>query len=148
MFANRFRCLFLNQQYKSLDKSIIAVNLPSVATGVAIMQTPIKDVYYPGNSLEISDLIVSFQLEEDYENWKTIMEWIQENKSFDSAVQNTLFSDVSIQLAGAKKTIMYSVQLKDCFPFDISAINFDTRMDDLTPINFDVTFKVNNLEFE
>lgn len=148
MFQNRFRCMFLNQNYKSLDKSIISVAIPSVNTGVAIMQTPIKDIFYPGNSVEFSDLILGFQLDEDYANWKTIMNWIYQNKSFDNVIQNMFFSDVSIQLGDAKKNIIYSVQLTDVFPFDCSEIAFSTRSSDVDPLDFQVTFKVNNIEFE
>ena len=148
MFENRFRCLFLNQIYKALDKSVVAVNLPSVTSGVAILQSPIKDIYYPGNSLEFSDLNINFQLDENYDNWKNLMGWIKLNKDFSSTINDIVFSDISLQLADAKKNIIYSVQLKDCFPFDMSAISFDTRMDALTPIIFDVSFKVNNMDFE
>lgn len=146
MFQNRFRVLFLNQNYKNLDKSIVSVSLPSVTTGISIMQTPIKDIYYPGDSLEFSDLNISFQLDEDYANWKIIMDWIYENKNFNSVIQNKLFSDVSIQLGDAKKNIIYSVQLTDVFPFDISDITFDTRISDVEPIIFNATFKINGME--
>lgn len=148
MFANRFRVLFLNQNYNSLDKSIISASLPSVDTGIVVMQAPPKDIFYPGNSLKFSDLILEFQLDEDYANWKIIVDWLYTNKNFDSAIGDLIFSDVSIQLGDAKKNIIYSVQLLDVFPYSISEINFNTRVSDIDPLIFTVTFKINNLEFK
>lgn len=148
MFQNRFRVIFLNQIYKDLDKSIISIGTPSVSTGISVFSTPIKEIFYPGNSLEFSDLNIRFQLEEDYTNWKIIMDWIYDNKNFNSVIANQIFSDVSIQFADSKKNFIYSIELTDCFPYEISSIDFSTRITEIDPLEFDVMFKINNLSFK
>ena len=98
--------------------------------------------------IEFSDLILEFQLDEDYANWKIIVDWLYTNKNFDSAIGDLIFSDVSIQLGDEKKNIIYTVQLLKIFPYSISEINFNTRVSDIDPLIFTVTFKINNLEFK
>ena len=146
-FFNRFRCLFLSETYKELDRSVIGVAIPSITTGVIIQQTPLKEIYLPGDSLEFSDISVNFQLDEDYTNWKTMMDWIFSNKNFYQNKQELIFSDMSIQLGNKKKNMIYSIQLFDMFPFDMSSIEFVTKTDDIEPIEFQCQFKVNNLKF-
>ena len=147
IFTNRFRCLFLNNDYKVLDKSVIGVSIPSITTGIISHQTPIKEIFLPGNSLEFSDVSVNFQLDENYDNWKTLMDWIFSNKNFYQNTQDLFLSDMSIQLGNKKKNMIYSVQLYDVFPYDMSSIEYTSKTDDIEPIEFQCMFKVNNLEF-
>lgn len=147
-FLNRFRCLFLTEEFRSLDNSVIGVSIPSITTGILTHQTPIKEIYLPGDSLEFSDISVNFQLDEDYTNWKTMMDWIFSNKNFFENKQELLLSDMSIQLGNKKKNMIYSVQLFDVFPFDISSIEFMTKTDDIEPLEFQCQFKVNNMSFK
>ena len=145
MFMNRFRVLFLNEDYKILDKTVISVMLPSVNTGLKLFTNPVKDIYYPGDSLEFSDLILTFRLDEDWGNWKKIMEWMEKNKEFHTTLQDITFSDVSIQLMDSKKNVIYSVELTDCFPFDVSSLSFSTQTDEISPMTFECVLKVNNM---
>lgn len=147
-FTNRFRCLFLHKIYKHLDNSVIGISIPNITTGILIQSTPVKKLFLPGDSLEFSDISVNFQLDEDYENWKMIMDWIFENRNFYKNKQNLKLSDMSIQLGNKKKNMIYSVQLFDVFPYDISSIEFTSKTTDIEPLEFQCQFKVNNLSYK
>jgi hypothetical protein len=147
IFTNRFRCLFLNNDYRILDKSVIGISLPSITTGIISHQTPIKEIFLPGDSLEFSDVSINFQLDEDYGNWKTMMDWLFSNKNFYQNKQDLILSDLSIQLGNKKKNMIHSVQLYDIFPYDISSIEYLSKTDDIEPLEFQCVFKINNLEF-
>ena len=145
-FSNRFKCMFLNETYKELDDSITSVNIPAIDTGFLTQPTPIVDIFIPGDSLEFSTLNITFMLDQDYSNWKMVMDWMFSNRNFRQVNQDLVYSDVSIQLGNKKKNMIYSVQLFDVFPIGISDIDLNTKIDDIDPLEFIVTFKINNLE--
>lgn len=147
-FINRFRLLFLSEDYMSLDRSVTAIILPNITTGFLIQPTPMKDIFLPGDSLDISDLSVTFQLDEEYENWKVIMDWLHNNRHFTQNSQQLIVSDLSVELADKKKNMKYSIQMTDCFPFNISSIDFTTKTDTVEPLEFTVDFKVNGFTYE
>jgi hypothetical protein len=53
------------------------VNLPGVSMGQAPINTPMLDIYAPGNKLTYSELSVTFTIDEGLVGWQEIYNWFR-----------------------------------------------------------------------
>ena len=75
-YENRFQVLFGHEDFNDLNKKVIDVTLPTITIGSTEQPTPIKRLYVPGDSLDIGEINMTFLLDEDYNNYKIILDWI------------------------------------------------------------------------
>lgn len=53
-----------------------AVNIPSIALNFVTQVTPLKDIPYPGEKLTYGELLVTFMVDENLENYREIHGWL------------------------------------------------------------------------
>jgi hypothetical protein len=53
-----------------------AINVPGVNLNYVEQQTPLKDIPYPGEKLKYGDLLVTFLVDENLENYREIHGWL------------------------------------------------------------------------
>lgn len=147
-FANRFKLVFSNMNYTDLENQISSLTIPGITGGQLIYHTPIRPMVYPGDSLEIFDMNVSFRLDEEYDTWLKLFEWITFNKSTKEIDMHLFMTDINILIHNSKFNPIFNIKLTDCFPFSISDLPLDVTIDSAEVINFDCMFKVNDMEIE
>lgn len=147
-YQNRFSVTFNSESYKHLTKNITDISLPSINIGFTEQPTPIKRIYIPGDSLDITDFTVAFMLDEEYENYRDFLLWMNELRNFNTTNTNRDVIDISIILLNAKYNPYITINLEDCFPYSLSELALDYQIDDTVPNTFSVIFKTNNLLME
>lgn len=55
---------------------VTQVNIPGITLGTAVQQTPLKNIPIPGDKLNYEDLNVTFQVDENLENYQEIHGWL------------------------------------------------------------------------
>jgi hypothetical protein len=147
-YENRFQVLFGHEDFTTLNRKVIDVTLPSLNIGTSIQPTPIKDIFIPGTSLEIGEVNMTFLLDDDYANYKIVLDWINTLRNFKETDLERLVIDIAIVLLNAKYKEVFTITCEDCFPYSISDIFLNQQIEETEPLKFLTTFKVNGLKYE
>jgi hypothetical protein len=146
-YENRFKVVFGSKDLDDLDRGIVNVSLPNVSIGFATQPTHIRDIYVPGDSVGVSDIVMTFVLDRDYSNLVEVLNWMDRLRNFDEATMERDVIDVAIVLLDSKYRVAFELNCKDCFPTNVSDILFNQQISDVEPVRFAVTFKVNGIEW-
>jgi len=147
-YENRFQVLFGHEDFTTLNRKVIDVTLPSLNIGTTEQPTPIKRLYVPGDSLEIGEVNMTFLLDDDYDNYKIVLDWINTLRNFKETDLERLVIDIAIVLLDAKYKEVFTITCEDCFPYSISDIFLNQQIEETEPLKFLTTFKVNGLKYE
>lgn len=144
-YENRFRMMFLNETYRPLDASVVNVMIPGIMIGTVQQPTAARPIWLPGSSFEISDLNVTFMLDEKINNFILLYKWILAIKDEGSTLQTRKAIDISIEMLDNKYNPYASFVFGDCFPHQMADIPL-TVQDASEPIRFDCYFKINRIK--
>ena len=108
------------------------VNLPSISLGEVNRATPLLDLYSPGTKLEFSPLVVNFIIDEEMITWKNMYNWfksIANPEAFDGRQESSKhFSDATLTVLNNLNNPVVRIQFANCFPKEISDLQFDTTL--------------------
>lgn len=137
----------------NLNFFVTDVNIPSLTLGFIETPTPFKILEFPGDRLDYGDLSVTFRVDEDFQNYFEIHNWIRalgfpENygeykKLADAPVgkKDTIYSDATLTIMNSSMIPNIEVSFQDIFPISIGDINFTTTDSDVNYVTNTATFK-------
>jgi hypothetical protein len=129
------------------------VNIPSLSLGFIEVPTPFKVLDFPGDRLDYGDLQVTFKVDEDFQNYFEIYNWIvalgfpeqygqyQRVAAADPGVKETVFSDATLVVMNSGMVPNLEVRFQDIFPVSLSDINFTSTDSDVNYVTNTVSFK-------
>jgi len=130
-------------------------NIPGINLGVAIQPTYLKDIPIPGDKLGFDDFRLSFNIDENLENYNTIQNWMRglgypesiyeysEWKQSDpnNPNQDPNVSDGTLMIYNSNFQPSSLVKFQGLFPTSLSDIDFDATATDVQYAVATVTFK-------
>jgi hypothetical protein len=138
------------------------VNIPGINLGSAAINTPVADIYAPGNKIAYEQLSISFIVNEDVQSWKDIHSWFRSIASPEGFNERNRLSNVQTQFSKSKQknysdatlTVMSAlnnpllrIQFFNAFPTSLSGIEFDTTKSAETIITASATFRFDYFNF-
>lgn len=132
------------------------VNLPGVTLGTVDRVTPFLDMYSPGTKLQYDDLNINFIVDEELQSWKDMYNWFTsiaspdgfEGRDHNRELQkNTHFSDCTLTILSALNNPVLRVQFTNCFPLNLSGIQFDTKEDANHIITCNASFRYQSYQY-
>ena len=137
------------------------VNLPGVSMGQAPINTPMLDIYAPGNKLTYNDLTVFFTVDEGLVGWQEIYNWFRamgaptgfedRNRLSDLQSKRTTspksYSNATLTILSALNNPLMRVTYYNAFPLSLSDIQFDTKTDANDILTASATFNYDYFEF-
>lgn len=145
-YENRFHVSFNSEKYMSLTENIVEIQLPMLSIGNTIQYTGVRDISIPGDSVEFGDVVITTLLDEDYSNYRSYFLWLKTLRDFDSINMGRNVIDISVVLLNGKFNPFISVDLFDCYPYNISEIGLNHQISNTEPIRFTTTFRVNGID--
>lgn len=132
-------------------------NVPGVSIGRTMVSTRIHDIPLPSETMEFEDLQVSFTIDEKLKNYLSIHDWIigmgfpEDTQQYVDVLnrQNNVtsvselfkgFTDGSLIILDNNNRPSISVEFKDCFPTNLSSIQFNSTNTDSQPMTAQATF--------
>jgi hypothetical protein len=116
------------------------VNLPGVSMGKAQLNTPMLDIYSPGNKLTYNSLNITFTIDESLSSWIELYNWFRSMASPDNAERNSLsaqqstrrygqqsFSDATLNILSGLNNPLVKIKFKNLFPTSLSDLDFDVK---------------------
>jgi len=137
----------------NLNFFVTDVNIPSLTLGFIETPTPFKILEFPGDRLDYGDLSVTFRVDEDFQNYLEIHNWIRalgfpnsfgEYKKLTDAQpgkKDTVYSDATLVVMNSAMIPNIEVKFEDIFPIAIGDINFTTTDSDVNYVTNTVSFK-------
>jgi len=137
------------------------INLPGVSMGKAIINTPMQDIYSPGNKLSYNDLNISFTIDEELQSWSELHSWLLSMASHDSDERVRLssqqsnrrygqqsFSNATLNILSALNNPIIKVRFYNAFPTSLSDLEFDTKSSADTILTASSSFNYDYFEFK
>ena len=170
-YASPTQFKFGIHQLPLVEYFITAVDLPDIALGTTVMNTPFKDIPIPGEKLTYGPLSITFLVDEYLENYISLHDWMTglgfpEKRSqfsqFRDTTSNTpakagnqppvdrigsatpdaaLYSDGYLMLLSNKNNPVVQIDFQDMFPTTIGALSYSQAATDVDYLTTDITFK-------
>jgi hypothetical protein len=132
-----------------------SANVPGITLGVAIQPTYLKDIPVPGDKLVFDDFRLTFNIDENLENYNTIQNWMRglgypesiyeytEWRLSDpvNPTQDPNVSDGTLLIYNSNFQPSTLVKFQGMFPTSLSDIDFDATQTDVQYAVATVTFK-------
>jgi hypothetical protein len=132
-----------------------SANIPGINLGVAIQPTYLKDIPIPGDKLIFDDFKLTFNIDENLENYNIIQNWMRglgypesiyeytEWKQSDpyNPNQDPNVSDGTLLVYNSNFQPSTFVKFQGMFPTSLSEIDFDATSQDIQYAVATVTFK-------
>lgn len=131
-----------------------SVNLPGISLGEINQPTPFMQAQVPGNDLTWEPLNITFQVDEDLQNWREIYNWMtglgfpNEYGEYESQKADQLYSDASLSILNSNMNVNYIIKFVDLFPTNLSEIAFDSGSGDIETIKSSVSFRYLTYSYE
>lgn len=141
-----------------IDLFCSSAAIPGINLGVAIQPTYLKNIPIPGEILTYDDLVLSFNVDEDMENYLEIYNWLiqfgfprdasQYQQLLDedensNGKQNAIsgMSDGSLLIYNSNYNPIVSINFKNIFPVSLSSLQFESKVDDIQYLTAQAVFK-------
>jgi hypothetical protein len=137
----------------NLNFFVTDINLPSMSLGYIQVPSPFKVLEFAGDRLDFGDLNVTFRVDEDFQNYFEIYNWMtalgfpedyaQYKRLQDSkpGQQEGIYSDGTLTIMNSGMVPNIEVSFQDLFPTSLSDINFTSTDSDVNYVTNTVTFK-------
>ena len=142
----------LIKRLPNVEFTVQRVNIPGISSQPVAYPTQLNTLYELPDKLTYSDLIVSFIIDENMNNYLEVFSWMHgitfpqsftQYKNLKSSKEG-LRSDISIILYNSSKNAQFRIDYLDCFPTSLSEISLDTTSTDVQYPEATVTFQYNS----
>jgi hypothetical protein len=135
-----------------------SVNIPGINLGVAMQPSYFKQIPIPGEILTYDDLTITFNIDEDMENFLEVYNWMIQfgfpknaeqyqslldedpiNQGKQTAISG--MSDASLIIYNSNYNPNIQINFKDLFPVSLSPVQFQSKVDDIIYLTATATFK-------
>lgn len=129
------------------------VNLPGISLIPTETANPFVNIPYSGDHINYDNLLISFKVDEDLNNYKEIHDWIRQLgfpekfEEYRKIASHPLYSglgtksDISLLILSSSRNPKYDIVFKDAFPVSLSSILFDTTNQDVSYLEATATFR-------
>lgn len=125
-------------------------SIPGIACGRAAVPTSNVDYNVPGEKIEYEDLVITFMVDEYLKNYIEVFNWMvalgfpETSEQFKALKEGrtpyTEVSDIIMTVTTNKFNAHHEVHFVDCFPTDLSPVDFTNVDTTISPIQATVTF--------
>ena len=129
---------------------------PSISMSPVEQLSPLHRMYQTGDRLEYSEFELSFVVDENMNNYREILNWMEglgspENsdqfKNLQASKYGTV-SDITVIVESSTRNNNLKFTFSDCFPISISGINLDVTNSDVFYPEASVSVRYTNMKVE
>jgi len=152
-FLNPLNFKFSLKRAPNVNFFIQKVNIPSISLPSMDIPTMFNPIPIPHTHMEYGELGITFKVDEDFQNYLEIHNWIralgfpeqfEERTAISSKPEYTgdgLYSDISLIILNSARKPNYEFVFRSAFPIDLSSVDFDTSDTDVDYVSASATFK-------
>lgn len=141
-----------------------AVTLPNIQMGQSRQPTPLLPVPIPGDTVDFGEMVLTFRVDEDMNNYFEIFDWIMglgfprestqyeqlqnSDVRFDPTGTPQILSDMTLSIMNSNLNTGIEIKYIDAFPTSLTDLLFDTRQPDVDYVECSATFSYARLEYK
>lgn len=129
--------------------------VPSISTSPILMNSPLGELYRPGQNLSYDDLILGFIVDENMNNYREVLQWLEGISGPESTNQTKSLlesdgftSDIILTITNSHKNPHVRFIFQDCFPTSLGEITLDVNVTDISYATCNVTFRYDIFKME
>ena len=132
------------------------LTIPDVTSSPVNLNTPLKNFYTPPSELSYSDLTLEMIVDENMNNYKEILNWMEGYGSPESTDQykriaeskDGLVSDIIVIVTNSHKNPHLRFTFTNCFPTSLGSISLDVNVQDVSYATSSITFRYDVFKME
>ena len=120
-----------------------AVDIPGVRIPDIVVPSPFRDYSIAGTETEFEDLTVKFLIDENMENYTSILNWLKKTglaEQYDTD-KDPIETQIVLQILNSNYNKICTVEYDDAFPVALSRLTFDSSDTNVNYMTANVTFK-------
>ena len=154
-----FRVIIDRRHYGTFQFFVARVNHPGAQNPAA--DTPfsrVGGVPFPGNAINFGELSMEILLDEDFQSYKEIYDWMLRHVNEDQLADKANFTssqspvpsyaDIHITALNSNNGNNVEFQYKDCIPVSLGDVSFDAQNQSVEYITFPVSFRFSYFEIK
>ena len=120
-----------------------SVTLPGVDLGVTTVGSQFIEHKEPSKDLSFGNLDITFAVDELFNNYKFLYNWITYAKDPERfGIQRSMI-DATLSILSNKKNVKVEISLKNLFPISLSSIPFTYESEDINDLDISASFAFN-----
>lgn len=163
-FVSPYNFVFKIKRLPHVNYFIQSINIPSVSAGQSDLPTPFIRIPMVGDHLLYGLLTVTFRIDEDFQNYKEIYDWMKgigfpdnfdEHRDYQRLHNNVpsnphaaFYSDGSLLVLSNKQNPNIEITFKDMWPSFLSDVNFNTQEQTFNPLEATVSFAFQTFDIQ
>ena len=132
------------------------ITIPSITSTAVEIDTPLAAIYMEQDKLQYGDLELSFIVDENMNNYKEILNWMEGIASPESTKQRALIdagkdgvtSDIILTVTNSHKNPNLRFKFTNCFPTNLGQIDLDINVQDVAYATCSVTMRYDTMQME
>ena len=137
--------VFTIESQKDISYFLTSFNLPGLTINTLPLATPFKEHQEPGGTLTYDELSVTCIVSENFDNWKSSVEWLKTASTgftFPATNEGKMVKKSgSIVLLTNNGNRFADISISNMFPTNISGIDFDIQTVEAAPLTFTITLQ-------
>lgn len=117
-------------RFRGVDYNCQRVNLPEIQMPVTDVPTRFRTYpVVPGGGVNYADLVVTFLVDEEMINYRTIHDWIIDNgnaRQMETTEDYPAYSNGNLLIFTSNFNVNHIINYENLFPYSLSPIEFDT----------------------
>lgn len=143
-FGNQFKLEIPEASH--LNYFLQSCNLPGISMNQVSVQNRHHQAYVPGNHVVYSDLNCTILMDEEFENYQYLHNWLRDFIDVDD--WRHLVKDLTLNVLSANKALLLKFTFTDAFPTSLGDITFDSGTMDALQLTYNATFAYQYFTFE
>lgn len=139
----QFKMVIDKEQYGNFNYFCTTFSLPSISATEVQTNFRGNQLSMPSEVIQYDPLNVRFLIDENFENYKEIFKWFQDNKGSDKPI----VSDVTLIILSSHNNVTNKLKFVDAYPTSLSGVEFNTQDTTSEYLTTDVTLKYTYFEF-
>lgn len=124
-YGNNF--IFTCGRLDKLDRMITSISIPTVSLGETIFPTRTHDISTPGNKMTFDPINVEFMLDENFDNYKQILDWMNEIRAYTGSSISELMDDATLEILSNNATPIKTIKFKGIYPTVLTEVLMSTQ---------------------
>jgi len=134
------------KQFPNVEYFCTAVTLPGIALSESNVPYKGVNVAMTGDRINFDELAIRFNVTENMDNYIEMFNWM--HNIINSADAESYKFDATLSILTSHNNISKEISFKDCFPTNLSALEFSTQQTDVEYLQADTSFKYTYYEIK
>jgi len=130
------------------------LTIPDITATAQTISNPLSNIYEYGDRLDYGELQTTMIVDEDMNNYKEILDWIQGYSAPETSTQNKLRekigfeSDLICTITNSHKNPHVRFTFKNCFPIGLGGVSLDVNNTDVAYATTNVSWRYDTFIME